>query len=38
MTDSIKDIVRDKYGAAARRVAAGKASSCCGVAPASCRW
>jgi len=30
MTEGIKDIVREKYGEAALRVAAGQASSCCG--------
>ncbi|TFG47008.1 MAG: arsenite methyltransferase [Gemmatimonadales bacterium] len=30
MTDHIKDIVREKYGAAALRAAVGKGSSCCG--------
>lgn len=30
MTDGIKDIVREKYGEAARRTAAGGGSSCCG--------
>jgi len=30
MTDGIKDIVREKYGEAARRAAAGGGSSCCG--------
>jgi len=30
MTEGIKDIVREKYGQAALRAAAGKGSSCCG--------
>jgi len=30
MTDHIKDIVREKYGAAALRAASGQGSSCCG--------
>ncbi len=30
MTDSIKDIVREKYGQAAVRAASGQGSSCCG--------
>ncbi len=30
MTDSIKEIVREKYGQAALRASAGKGSSCCG--------
>jgi ubiquinone/menaquinone biosynthesis C-methylase UbiE len=30
MTDSIKDIVREKYGQAAVRAASGQVSSCCG--------
>jgi arsenite methyltransferase len=30
VTDTIKDIVREKYGQAALRAAAGKGSSCCG--------
>ncbi len=30
MTEGIKEIVREKYGQAALRAAAGKASSCCG--------
>lgn len=30
MTDSIKDIVREKYGQAALRASAGQQSSCCG--------
>ena len=30
MTDGIKDIVREKYGQAALRAAAGEGSSCCG--------
>jgi ubiquinone/menaquinone biosynthesis C-methylase UbiE len=30
MTDSIKEIVREKYGQAALRATAGKGSSCCG--------
>src|SRR5438094_5094882 len=32
-TQDIKQIVREKYGEAARRVAAGSASSCCGSSP-----
>ena len=31
-TQDIKDVVREKYGEAARRVAAGASSSCCGAA------
>ena len=30
MSTSVKEVVQEKYGEAARRVAAGKASSCCG--------
>lgn len=30
MSNSVKEIVQEKYGEAARRVAAGEASSCCG--------
>jgi ubiquinone/menaquinone biosynthesis C-methylase UbiE len=30
MTDSIKEVVREKYGQAALRASAGKGSSCCG--------
>ena len=32
-TQDIKEIVKDRYGAAARRVTSGKTSSCCGAAP-----
>ena len=32
-TSDIKEIVKDKYGAAARRVSSGQRSSCCGAAP-----
>ncbi|HEY6970275.1 MAG TPA: arsenite methyltransferase [Candidatus Angelobacter sp.] len=32
-TQDIKEIVKDRYGAAARRVTSGKNSSCCGAAP-----
>ena len=32
-TQNIKEIVKDRYGAAARRVASGETSSCCGAAP-----
>ncbi|HEV3317083.1 MAG TPA: arsenite methyltransferase [Candidatus Angelobacter sp.] len=32
-TESIKEVVREKYGEAARRVVAGTASSCCGASP-----
>jgi arsenite methyltransferase len=32
MTDAIKDVVQEKYGEAARRVAAGQSNSCCGAA------
>src|ERR1700689_1418179 len=34
-TGNIKDIVREKYGEAAKRAASGAGSSCCGAAPAS---
>ena len=33
--DTIRDTVRERYGEAARRVLAGRTSSCCGAAPAS---
>jgi len=33
--ESIKQIVQDKYGAAAKRVSAGQGSACCGSSPAS---
>jgi arsenite methyltransferase len=33
MTDAIKEIVKSKYGEAARRVSAGGSNSCCGAAP-----
>ena len=33
--ENIKETVRQKYGEAARRVAAGKGSACCGASPAS---
>jgi SAM-dependent methyltransferase len=32
-TEQVKNVVREKYGAAATRVAEGRASSCCGGAP-----
>jgi arsenite methyltransferase len=32
-TESIKEVVREKYGEAARRVVAGTGSSCCGASP-----
>jgi arsenite methyltransferase len=32
MTEAIKDVVRQKYGEAARRVVAGESNSCCGAA------
>src|SRR6202165_3354444 len=32
-TENIKDVVREKYGEAARRVVAGTGSSCCGASP-----
>jgi arsenite methyltransferase len=34
-TENIRDIVKEKYGEAARRAASGAGSSCCGAAPAS---
>lgn len=34
-TENVKDVVKEKYGAAARRVATGTGSSCCGTSPAS---
>jgi SAM-dependent methyltransferase len=34
-TDNVKDIVKQKYGAAAKRVTAGEGSACCGSSPAS---
>jgi arsenite methyltransferase len=34
-TESIKDIVKEKYGEAAKRAASGAGSSCCGASPAS---
>jgi arsenite methyltransferase len=33
MTEQIKEVVKEKYGEAARRVTAGIGSSCCGAAP-----
>jgi ubiquinone/menaquinone biosynthesis C-methylase UbiE len=33
--ENIKEIVREKYGDAAKRVASGKGSACCGTSPAS---
>jgi ubiquinone/menaquinone biosynthesis C-methylase UbiE len=33
MTETIKEVVKSKYGEAARRVAAGESNSCCGAAP-----
>ena len=30
MTTSVKDVVKEKYGEAARRVASGETNSCCG--------
>lgn len=33
MTEAIKEVVRAKYGEAARRVAAGSGNSCCGASP-----
>jgi len=32
-TENVKEVVRQKYGAAAKRVAAGEGSSCCGANP-----
>ena len=34
-SEPIKDIVREKYGAAAKRVAAGEGTACCGSSPAT---
>src|SRR4029077_10511867 len=34
-SENIKSIVQEKYGAAAKRAASGKASACCGSSPAS---
>ena len=34
-TENIKDIVKEKYGEAAKRAASGGGSSCCGASPAS---
>jgi arsenite methyltransferase len=34
-TENIKEIVQEKYGAAAKRAAAGLGSACCGTSPAS---
>ena len=34
-TENIKDIVKEKYGEAAKRAASGEGSSCCGTASAS---
>jgi SAM-dependent methyltransferase len=34
--DTLKDVVREKYGAAALRVASGERSGCCGAGPSSC--
>ena len=33
-TQDVKEVVKEKYGAAARRVTAGEASSCCGASAA----
>src|SRR5512138_1066401 len=33
---AITDVVKDKYGEAARRVASGQRSACCGSSPSSC--
>src|SRR5690348_8075464 len=33
MSTNVKEVVQEKYGEAARRVAAGEASSCCGASP-----
>ena len=33
--DKVKEVVKDKYGAAAKRVAEGQGSSCCGSSPSS---
>ena len=33
MSESLKDVVKEKYGATARRIAGGGGSSCCGSAP-----
>ena len=32
-SENVKEIVKEKYGAAAKRVAAGESSSCCGASP-----
>jgi SAM-dependent methyltransferase len=34
-SENIKEVVKEKYGEAARRVAAGAASACCGTSPSS---
>ena len=34
--DNVTDVVRERYGAAARRVATGESSACCGTSAASC--
>ncbi|HEV3482845.1 MAG TPA: arsenite methyltransferase [Candidatus Acidoferrales bacterium] len=34
-TENIREIVREKYGEAAKRVAAGQGSTCCGTSPSS---
>jgi arsenite methyltransferase len=34
-SENIKEIVREKYGEAAKRVSSGKSSACCGTSPAS---
>ena len=34
-SENIKEVVRDKYGEAARRVSSGRGSACCGTSPAS---
>jgi arsenite methyltransferase len=34
-TESIKEVVQEKYGAAAKRAASGQGSACCGTSPAS---
>ena len=32
----VKEIVREKYGEAAQRVASGQGNACCGSSPSSC--
>jgi arsenite methyltransferase len=34
-TENIRDVVKEKYGEAAKRAASGAGSACCGTSPAS---